>query len=424
MVLLILAIVFSLGLFLDLLNFPDLIKYTADIVWIGLFATIVINRFRMPNAETRALLILIFSFWIVTLFSFVMNIMNPLYYLWGFRNNFRFFVFFFACSMFIKKQTAKDALKIFDKLFYLNFAISLFQFFVLGKKMDYLGGIFGTGKGCNGKTIIFFSIILTRSILNYVKGNEKMISCLTKCGMALIVAALAELRFFFVLFIVIVVAVLLITRTSIKKIWIIIAAGIGTYAGTMLLMIVFPEFSGFFNIERMLRTATKSTGYTGQNDMNRLTAIPMIWSRFLKTWPEKLFGLGLGNCDTSAFSFLNTAFYEQYGYLHYNWFSSAFMFLETGVFGLALYLLFFVSMYFFIRKRERNGKGIEEYCQLACVMAPVCLMMIIYNGSMRLEEAYIMYFVLALPFINKEQPHPKGGVSSAEAIGEKAALRS
>ena len=71
MVLLILAIVFSFGLFLNLLNFPDLFKYTADIVWIGLFATIVINRFRMPNREAGKLLTIVFAFWVVTLFGFL-----------------------------------------------------------------------------------------------------------------------------------------------------------------------------------------------------------------------------------------------------------------------------------------------------------------------------------------------------------------
>lgn len=403
MVLLILAIVFSLGLFLDLLNFPDLIKYTADVVWIGLFATIVINRFRMPNREAAKLLTMVFAFWIVTLFGFALNLKSPLYYLWGFRNNFRFFVYFFACCMFLRERNITEVLDLFDKLFYVNFAISIFQFFALGKKMDYLGGIFGTSQGCNAKTIVFFSVVMTRSLLKYIGGKETTKACLIKCGMALAVAALAELRFFFILFVGIVAMVLMITRTSIKKLWIIIAAGIGVYAGAMLLVIIFPGFKGFLNISKVLEVATSSSGYTGRGDINRLTAIPIVWTRFLETWSDRLLGLGLGNCDTSAFSFLNTSFYEKYSYLHYNWFSSAFMFLETGIIGFSLYLLFFISVYIFAGKRFKTGEGVPEACQLVRVLAPVCLLLIIYNASMRAEEAYIMYFVLALPFINRTQ---------------------
>ena len=403
MVLLILAIVFSLGLFLDLLNFPDLIKYTADVVWIGLFATIVINRFRMPNREAAKLLTMVFVFWIVTLFGFVLNLKSPLYYLWGFRNNFRYFVYFFACCMFLRERNITEVLDLFDKLFYVNFALSIFQFFALGKKMDYLGGIFGTSQGCNAKTIVFFSVVMTRSLLKYIGGKETTKACLIKCGMALAVAALAELRFFFILFVCIVAMVLMITRTSIKKLWIIIAAGIGVYAGAMLLVIIFPGFKGFLNISKVLEVATSSSGYTGRGDINRLTAIPIVWTRFLETWSDRLLGLGLGNCDTSAFSFLNTSFYEKYSYLHYNWFSSAFMFLETGIIGFSLYLLFFISVYIFAGKRFKTGEGVPEACQLVRVLAPVCLLLIIYNASMRAEEAYIMYFVLALPFINRTQ---------------------
>ena len=403
MVLLVLAIVFSFGLFLDLLNLPDFLKYTVDIIWIGLLVTIIINRFRMPNKESVKLLMLVFAFWIVTLLGFIINIKNPLYYLWGFRNNFRFFVYFFACCMFLKEHNITEILALFDKLFYLNFVVSIFQFFALGKKMDYLGGIFGTDVGCNSKTIVFFSIIITRSILRYINDTETTKSCLVKCGMSLIIAALAELKFFFVLFIGILFLTLIITKTSIKKLWIIIFVCVCIYSSSMLLVAIFPGSRGFLDLEWLLKVATSSSGYTGRGDINRLTAIPIVWTRFLETWPDRLLGLGLGNCDTSAFSFLNTSFFERYGYLHYNWFSSAFMFLETGIVGFCMYLLFFVGVYIYAGKREKSGEGVLEACQLVRVLAPVCLLLIIYNASMRIEEAYIMYFVLALPFINRTQ---------------------
>ena len=182
-----------------------------------------------------------------------------------------------------------------------------------------------------------------------------------------------------------------------------------------MLVAIFPEFQKFFSIGKILETALSTSGYTGKGDLNRLTAIPIIWSQFLEAWPERLFGLGLGNCDTSSFSFLNSSFYEKFGYLRYNWFSSAFMFLETGIFGSAAYLLFFGLIYLCARKREKSGEGMQEVCQLASVLAPACILLIIYNASMRVEEAYMMYFVLALPFINKKQNLLKGANGYAKA---------
>ena len=135
--------------------------------------------------------------------------------------------------------------------------------------------------------------------------------------------------------------------------------------------------------------------------MNRLTSVPMSWNMFLTSWPKKLLGLGLGNCDTSSFSFLITPFSKSNSYLHYNWFSTSFMILETGLIGLLTYLSFFVLIYSWAGKRIKNGTGEALYCQLAKVLAVVALILIVYNQSMRTEAAYMMFFIFSLPFINK-----------------------
>ena len=65
-------------------------------------------------------------------------------------------------------------------------------------------------------------------------------------------------------------------------------------------------------------------GYTNSGDLNRLTAIQELYSKFFKgDIIHTLFGFGLGNCEQSSFSFLQSAFYNQYSYLHYRWFSHA-----------------------------------------------------------------------------------------------------
>ena len=137
------------------------------------------------------------------------------------------------------------------------------------------------------------------------------------------------------------------------------------------------------------------------NDMNRLTAFSISLNRFLLKGSEKLFGLGLGNCDYStAFTFLATPFYLQNRLLHYTWFSSAFLLLETGIVGLCLYLLFFVAVFINAGKRGRTGKANIVYCQMAQIMSIIGCLMVIYNSSLRIEAAYMLFFVLAVPFVN------------------------
>ena len=203
------------------------------------------------------------------------------------------------------------------------------------------------------------------------------------------------------LFVLIVVMATLLTDFSIRKLILVCLALAGVYAGVLVLTLIFPSWENWFTIDTMVETALSSEGYTGKGDLNRLTSIPIILERFLTSFDKKLFGLGLGSCDTSAFAFLNTPFYQKYGYLRYNWFAGAFLVLEMGLAGLAVYYTFFVMVYISAGKMAKRGKCELLYSQMARIMAVVCMLLILYNGSMRIEEAYLVYFVLALPFLRE-----------------------
>ncbi len=395
----VLAMPFFFGTLIDLIGLPSGVKYLIDIAWVVLLALIILNKFSVPNVESKRLLIHIAVLFCITLIGFVINIQNPFYYLWGFRNNFRFFVFLIACIEFLDIESVDGYLKLFDKLFYINFIVTLIQFFGFDIDGDRLGGIFGSGEGSNGFTMIFFSIIIAKSILNYLNHKEKLYVLLIKSLMALMSAALAELKFFYLLFVLIVALAVLTTNFTFKKLTVVLFSVVGVYFGITLLLQIFPNWANWFTIDSILETALSTKGYTGSGDMNRLTSIPMTWDMFLTTWPKRLLGMGLGNCDTSAFSFLNTAFFENYGHLHYNWFSVAFMFLETGIIGLVCYVAFFIIVYCYTVKRQKSGEGQGLCCQLAKIMCVVSLILIIYNQSMRTEAAYMVYFILALPFL-------------------------
>lgn len=386
---------------MDLLGLPALVKYTVDIAWGYLFISILKFRPAFPNDGSRKLAILTIAFFFFALVSFLGNIQSPLYYLWGMRNNVRFFVFFFACIFFINPKSIPHYLDFFDIAFWINFPIVLFQYFVLGYNRDHLGGFFGVEKGCNGYMNIFLMIITAKSLLWYMSGKEPFRICLLKIAASLIISVYAELKVFFIELLIIIVFASAMTKFSMRKLWITVIVSISVVLGVRAIAVVFPIFSGWFQLENIWSTISDDKGYTASGDMNRMTAIAISLNRFLPSLWDKLFGLGLGNCDYAAFSFLTTPFYQAYGSLNYVWFSSAFLLLETGLVGLGLYICFFIYLYFAAKKREKMHPESVLYAQLARIMSVMCVLLVIYNSSLRTEAAFMMYFVLALPFVER-----------------------
>lgn len=393
---------FTFGLLIDFLGLPSLVKYSVDLVWLFLLVLMARNQFRLPSDSAKRLWVLVLSFFASTLIGAFLALKSPLYYLWGFRNNFRFFVFFFSCIMFVNRKNVDGYLDAVDALFYLNFLVALFQHFFLGYKGDRLGGIFGVHIGCNDTTVVFLSIVIAKSVLFFMNGKESVWLCGTKCVMALSVAVFAEIKVFFVLLLLIISMCTLLTGFSIKKFFLFSFSIFAVFVSIRLVEALFTNWTNWFSLENMLASALSSNGYTNSGDMNRLTSAAMTWNLFLTTWEKRLFGLGLGNCDTSSFSIFSTAFFQRYSYLHYNWFSLPFMFVETGLIGLACYLMFFVRIYLQSGKQMKKDPQRAVYCQLAQVMAVVSMVLIVYNQSMRTEAGYMMYFMLSLPF-NKER---------------------
>lgn len=384
---------------IQLAGFPYAISYFTDLVWLLLLALGMLGAGRKNALTVNSIGLWVLLFAVYTLLSYLVQWQSPLYYLWGFRNNFRFYAAFFAVAAHLKIQDAEKCFRLFDCLFYWNFAITLVQYFLLGYTGDYLGGIFGVEQGCNAATVVFFSIILTKSIVWYLEKKESLFLCGLKCACALLVAALAELKFFYVAFVVIMVLALLFTEFTWRKFLLLIGGFVGVSVGTALLAQLFRGNSSWFTLQWMYRVVTSDRGYTSTGDLNRLTAIPMINELWLKNRGQRLFGLGLGNCDTSGFSFLNTPFFRQNGDMHYSWISYAFMYLECGYVGLVFYWGFFALMYFKLCRMEKKAEGrMISACRIARIMAVLCPMISVYNSSLRMESGYMAYFVLAVPF--------------------------
>lgn len=391
---------FSFGTLNDLVGLPWAIRYLLDVAWLGLGAVITVCRWQTGNQKVSSLALWILLFLIYTLFVYIVQYQNAMYYLWGVRNNFRFYAALFLFASLLTLDDIHYYLNAFDILFWVNAVVSLFQFFVLELDGDFLGGLFGAEKGGNAYTNIFFLIVVTKSVVLYLGKQEKTGSCIAKCVTALLVAALAELKFFFVEFVLMIILAVLLTNFTWRKLWIIFGGMVAVVLGAALLTRLFPSFAGWFSVQWFLENALSDKGYTSSGDLNRLTAIPQINALWLRNTGLQLFGLGMGNCDTSTFSFLNTPFYLANEDMHYTWLSYAMMYLECGWVGLVFYVGFFVLLYHRTNIIKNHANGIvRSYCILSQILVVMCVLISIYNSSLRTEAAYMMYFILAIPFV-------------------------
>lgn len=396
---------FFLPFLVEFLKLPHLLRYSLDVAWVLLFVYILLAQRQKKKTKTGAMGLMIGLFFSYVTIAYLFQYQSVLYYLWGVRGNFRFFVAFFAVALFLKAEDVEYYFKAFDLFFWINVVVTLVQFFALGVDGDQLGGVFGTQTGANGYSIIFFAVVLTRSLLFYLDKKESLHLFLLKSAVALLIAALAEIKFFFVAYILIVGLAMLFTNFTWRKFWAVVGGFAAVMGFAALLIIVFPNSENFLTWDFILEYAGSDKGYTGDGDLNRFNAIRIINEEWLKSNVQRLFGLGLGNCDFASFDFLLTPFFEAYGDMHYHWFSYAFLYLETGWIGLIFYFGFFVVAFYKLRKEEKKSEGTTRtYCRMGRILVIVCMVLSIYNVALRTEAGYIMFFALAVPFaIAREQ---------------------
>lgn len=385
---------------IEMFMVPSVITYFIDVSLIIFVIILLLRRSFVFDRQLTAFSFVISLFLIYTLVVYIFNFQSPFYYLWGTRNYFRFYVAFFVFALFLNKDKADSYLKILDMLFWVNAIVTGVQI-LMGYRQDYLGGLFGVSKGCNASSLVFITVVIAKSLIQFMSDKEKLSVCILKSSVALMISVFAELKIFFFLFVGLVVLATFLTSFSWKKVSFLLISAILVLITSTILTMMFDVFKDFFSINAIITQLTLEN-YASDNDIGRFAAFSGISERFLPTISDQLFGMGLGNCDTSAVPLFNTEFYNSYVSTHYSIFSHSFLFIETGVIGFLIYCSFFViSLVKSVRGLRNNSN--ESYCQLAIVMSVMCFVFLVYNASLRTDIAYLVYFVLALPFVGVEE---------------------
>lgn len=381
----------------DFLYFPSFIKYTADAAWLVVLCCLIITKEQRIYKQVLPFILYSIVFFIYVLVVYLFRYQSPFYFLCGFRNSFRYYIAFVAFIYYLDKDDVKFCLSFIDVVFAIHSVVSFWQFFVLGYKWDYLGGIFGVKLGCNGYSLVLLVIVCVQSLVRFMNNEEKWWLCLLKCSISLLIAVMAELKVFFILLVLILIGAAALTKFSFRKVYILIGVFLVIVVAGGLFTLVWGKDSAL-SIARIIELITADS-YSSSEDLGRYTALPVISESFLKDTPSKFFGLGLGNCDTSSFDICNTPFFKTYSYLNYSWISSASVFLETGYLGLGFVIAFFVLVIIMAHRRKRQFSGDSSYCQIAILMSIMCIVLVFYNSSLRTDIGYVPYFILAIPFI-------------------------
>lgn len=377
------------------LQVPTIANYFTDVITVFLCIFMIYDCHLKFIFDKMKLIFVCFT--LTTVVSFALNSYSIVLYAWGARNIFRFFVFFFACVHFLEMKDVKFVFHCIEKLFWANVILILIQKWALGYIGDASSGFFSLGKegGGNGAVNIFLCIIcayqLSRYIVGKIRISKLVLYLLTSC----IVAASIELKVFFVECVVLLILYVLARKITARGVFAVIFGVVILFLGTRYLEKMYPMWEGFFSVDSILEN---SVIYGDEEKVGRLSGMGYIIDTFLVDPVKKIFGIGLGNADFSSnFDVFASDFYKRYGYLSYNYFSSSWMLLETGICGTVCYLLWFVNTFVNAWKlrQEKNG-----WIYFSLFVSVIAMIQFFYNHMLRVETVgYLVQFCLAIVFI-------------------------
>ena len=397
------------GVLRDLVGVPGYVAYVLDLFNIILISYVIVNGKMIKYRNSRVGLWIILSFFCSTVIGLIAVEGSPILYIWGFRNIFRHYAYFISCIALLDISDILEIIPKFKKIYIINFFICLVEL-GLGYSGDNIGGIFGTQRGCNGYLNFFMIVISAIYVTEYLEKKIGLMQTMIAIMSCFFLMAIAELKVYLFELPVIILIGMLNAKFSFRKIIIIMLGVCGIAVGISMLGHYF-ESSGldFFTSDAITKYMG-DRGYTNSGDLSRMNAVSQLYERFLNgNLLGTLFGIGLGNASYSAaFSFFNSRFYLLNQALHYQWFTDAIIFIETGTVGLMLYELFFIRIFTYsrkINKRIANGYSNDISQQLRCVVqvagitAILCIINSVYNSALNMDAGYMAFFVFAVPAI-------------------------
>lgn len=383
----------------------DKTRYLLDVITIILGMGIYFDKKIISRIKSKEYYFPLLIYAAICVVTAVTRKTEPLLFLWAVRNTFRFFVFFFACVIYIRKDDIKIFFDFLIRLQFVNLPAVIIEYIYFkpipkaerGILADNIGGVFGAELGGNGILNIYICLILIIILISFYEREQLKPIHLFSIGNVMICAAFAELKVFFPEAIGIFVIcstfyIKKIRKKPLQFLKLLSYFAISLFAYYLIVLQLYPYVERDF-----------SGGYSGYEErtssvykLGRIGAFSKINEIFFKdSLSLNLFGLGFGNCEYSAFSFLVSDFYKQYGDYNYRWFTHQMLYLETGIAGFISYASFFVtlavqSLVFFHEKKEYRS-----VCVFSIAVSAILFITLWYNSLIRSDFAYVCFFCLA-----------------------------
>lgn len=405
------------------------INYICDFLLIMLLIIMIATgKLHKVKVKMKMEYIPIFCFAMVVIVGWMFNPAPILMAIWALRNYGRFFLYFILCNMVLGPEDVDKMEDIFVRVFPIHIAFVAFQYIVEGLNQDRLSGIFGNDAGGNGGLMIYLTVMMCIIMARYEYKRISLLKFIIYLLLILVNAALSELKYLFIVAVILLVWYLLMSKRKGRGMVMALAFIVIIYIGAQVLYSAFPEYADFLDIDNILNQVSAQEVYASKFDVGRTSVFSKL-SPIITRWAGKdalWLGIGLGNGDySSAMSFLDSAFFKTYEPIHYTWFSLGYLFVETGYLGTISYTAVFVVLEISaIIKYKRK----TTYRNLLGTFIPLtCLLLLVYNSTLRSNYAYMIFAVLSWGIIeqkNKQSIENKGDDYNDSQIAPKSGLRS
>ena len=318
------------------------------------------------------------------------------------RPYFRVIIAMLATAIVFNLKDVERLYYYIEKLLYLNAIVMTYQFVFQGLRQDIIGGTFGNNQGVNSIQNILCVFLFTVTVEFYLKKIISKRKLLINSIIVLYIAILAEINL--VIFEVAIIGGILFLlnlklkkKMSVRMIFLISIGIIGMLGGVYVFIKLNPERIFLHSFKNILEYLGFNSGNTGVYRISRVKVFSQLGNSFFKNDMKRwIFGYGLGNCST------HSEFYNLYQNLQYTYFSSANVFLETGLFGAFVNLGVIVTGMVLSLKGRRfiTDNKDKAWLDIAFTINVIMALMFFYNTTLR--DTYTAFFagvVLAIPYI-------------------------
>ena len=361
--------------------FSMVVEFFALIMWFRPSFQISKCRLKYP--------FIIFILLIITVsVGALLNMVNPINFIMGFRSQFMPIVLFFAAASFLKIQDYVNIFRLMYKFQYLNLFCTLVQFFIYGYTSDLNNGALSGG----GQQNIFCAALLTYYFFAFSVKKENIKNFLFVVISSILIAIIQDEKFIFIAF-------------GINATYFVLSKKINTKNIITSAIIIASLFIGinnlsegqkqsFGSVENISNYAQKAgTGY----GLPRIGSAPIVSEILFDTPIKETFGVGLGTATESKSLFVDSTFFEEYGWLTYYLFTFQNVFVNTGWSGIILFVGFFISLFIYNykckKKVPKNYKWIYDVAMTFCLIS---IVIIWYGNALRVYCAVLPYIILGI----------------------------